>query len=257
MEAMGAAEFIEVLRREGALMAAVAEKAGITAGVPTCPDWQVSDLVRHQGIVHRWAAGFVAERLTTPVPLAGDAPGDEELLPWFREGHQHLVDSLAAAPADLDCWFFFPAPSALEFWARRQAHETTVHRVDAEAALGVNPSPIAADFAADGVDELLAGFHVRTKSQVRTDRPRTLRVRAVDVPAGQGEWLVHLSADPLRTERGSVSDSGSGGGDADCAVHGTAEELYLALWNRGPYEGLEISGDASIMELWRRTAAIV
>jgi hypothetical protein len=49
MEAMGAAEFIEVLRREGALMAAVAEKAGITAGVPTCPDWQVSDLVRHLG----------------------------------------------------------------------------------------------------------------------------------------------------------------------------------------------------------------
>jgi hypothetical protein len=40
-------------------------------------------------------------------------------------------------------------------------------------------------------------------------------------------------------------------------VHGTAEELYLALWNRGPYERLEISGDASIMELWRRTAAIV
>jgi hypothetical protein len=84
-------------------------------------------------------------------------------------------------------------------------------------------------------------------------------VRAVDVPAGQGEWLVHLSADPPRTERGSGSGSRSrsSAGDADCAVQGTAAELYLALWNRGPYEGLEISGDASIMELWRRTAAIV
>lgn len=253
MEAMGADEFIEVLRREGVLMAAAAEKAGITAGVPTCPDWRVSDLVRHQGVVHRWAAGFVVDRLMTGGPITGDTPGDGELLPWFREGHQHLVDSLAAAPADLECFYFLPAPSAREFWARRQAHETTVHRVDAEAALGVEPSPIGAAFAADGVDELLTGFHARPKSRVRTDRPRTLRVRAVDVPAGQGEWLVHLSADPLRTERGS----GSGAGDADCAVHGTAAELYLALWNRGPYEGLEISGDASIMELWRRTAAIV
>lgn len=248
---METAEFIEVLRQEGALLAAAADKAGLAAEVPPCPGWRVSDLVRHQGVVHRWAAGFVTERLTTPVPIAGDSPGDETLLPWFREGHLGLVDALTAAPADLDCWYFLPAPSAREFWARRQAHETTVHRVDAEAALGVEFSPIGAEFAADGVDELLTGFHARPKSRMRTDRPRTLRVRAVDVPAGQGEWLVHLSADPLRTERGDIA------GDADCTVIGTAAELYLALWNRGPYEGLATAGDASIMDLWRRTAAIV
>ncbi|MDX6350185.1 MAG: hypothetical protein QOF84_4975 [Streptomyces sp.] len=243
--------FIEVLRREGGLLAAAAEKAGGEAEVPPCPGWRVSDLVRHQGIVHRWAAGFVTERRMTAVPIAGESPEDEALLPWFREGHAYLVESLEAAPPDLECWYFLRAPSAREFWARRQAHETTVHRVDAETAQGADLSPIEAELAADGIDELLTGFHRRATSKVRTEAPRTLRVEVVDVPAGRGgDWLVALSPEPPRTERG-------GGGDADCTVRGRAAELYLALWNRGPYEGLEISGDAAIMDLWRRTAAIV
>jgi hypothetical protein len=62
--------------------------------------------------------------------------------------------------------------------------------------------------------------------------------------------MMHLTADPLRTER-------AGMGPADCTVRGTAAELYLALWNRGPYEGLEVSGDTSLVELWQRTAAVI
>lgn len=236
-------------------MATAAEKAGVTAEVPTCPGWRVGDLIRHQGAVHRWADGFVRERRMTAGPMEEDSPEDGALLPWFREGHLRLVDSLATAPEDLECWHFLRAPSAREFWARRQAHETTVHRVDAEAALGMELSPIDAEFAADGVDELLAGFHARPKSRVRSETPRSLRVRAVDVPAGQGEWLAHLSADPPRTERGGGTGR-EADADADCTVLGTAAELYLALWNRGPYERLEVSGDASIMDLWRRTSAI-
>lgn len=247
---MGTDEFIEIVRREGLLMAAAAEKAGITADVPPCPGWRVDDLVRHQGVVHRWAAGFVTERRRTAAPITGDSPQGEALLPWFRAGHEHLVDALTAAPRDLDCWHFLPAPSPLAFWARRQAHETTVHRVDAESALGDGFSPIGARFAADGVDELLTGFHARPKSQVRTPSPRTLRIEAVDVPAGEDTWLVRLSPEPPRTERG-------GAGDADCTVRGPAESLYLALWNRAPRAELEISGDIAIMDLWRRTAAVV
>lgn len=247
---METAEFIDVLRREGLLLADAAGQARLTAKVPPCPGWQVRDLVRHQGVVHRWAARFVTEGRTDAARMEEDAPEDGVLLSWFREGHARLVDGLAAAPPDLDCWYFLPAPSPLAFWARRQAHETTVHRVDAEAALGKDLTPIGTAFASDGVDELLTGFHVRAKSRVRSDRPRSLRVRAVDAPAGQGDWLMHLTADPLRTER-------AGMGPADCTVRGTAAELYLALWNRGPYEGLEVSGDTSLVELWQRTAAVI
>ena len=64
-----------------------------------------------------------------------------------------------------------------------------------------------------------------------------------------GDWLVHVSAEPPRTERDVP-------GPADCEVSGPAVDLYLALWNRGPYDGLVVRGDSSLVELWRGTAAV-
>ncbi|MFD8078500.1 maleylpyruvate isomerase family mycothiol-dependent enzyme [Streptomyces sp. NPDC059718] len=247
---METAEFIEVLRRDGGLLADAAEAAGLDAEVPSCPGWRVRELVRHQGVVHRWATRYVAEGRRQPEPIEAEAPRDDaSLLPWFREGHGLLVAALDAAPADLECWYFLKAPSPRAFWARRQAHETAVHRVDAELALGRAPSPVDPVFAADGIDELLAGFHGRPKSRVRSGTPRTLRVRTTDTDAARDDWLARMSADPLAVER-------SAPGEADCTVSGTAEELYLTLWNRGAYEKLQVTGDDSVIELWRRTAAI-
>ncbi|MGW7643859.1 maleylpyruvate isomerase family mycothiol-dependent enzyme [Streptomyces bobili] len=246
-------EFIRILDQEGRSLAAAAGEAGSGAKVPTCPDWQVRDLLRHTGMVHRWATSFVAEGRTEPHPVAGlpDLDGGE-LLDWFRTGHRRLVDVLASAPGDVECWHFLPAPSPLAFWARRQAHETAVHRVDAESARGVAPEEIAAafprDFAADGIDELLCGFHARAKSKVRTEEPRVLRVRATDADADDAVWTVRLSAGPPVTERGSE-------GDADCEVSGPASLLYLSLWNRLPYPA--VSGDASLARLWREKSAVI
>ncbi|NEY31873.1 maleylpyruvate isomerase family mycothiol-dependent enzyme [Streptomyces sp. PRKS01-65] len=238
--------YVEVLDREGRLLAEAAETAGVDAEVPTCPGWRVRDLLRHTGAVHRWATGFVAERHTAARPLGDppelDGPG---LLAWYREGHRRLVDSLAAAPPGLECWHFLPAPSPLAFWARRQAHETTVHRFDAESARGGTPGGITPGFAADGIDELLRGFHARHKSRVRSDKPRVLRVRATDVDGAV--WTVRLTEEPPATER-------NGTADADCEIAGPAARLYLSLWNRQPYP--DVTGDASVATLWRETSAI-
>ena len=46
-----------------------ADRAGLEAPVPTCPDWTVLDLVAHQGMVHRWARRLVR----------GERPSDEEV----------------------------------------------------------------------------------------------------------------------------------------------------------------------------------
>jgi uncharacterized protein (TIGR03083 family) len=243
---METAEYVETLDREGRLLAAAAEAAGVDAKVPTCPQWQVRDLVRHTGMVHRWAAAFVAEGHTSYHPDGGlpDLDGDA-LLTWFREGHRQLVDTLAAAPVDVECWHFLPAPSPLAFWARRQAHETTVHRVDAESARGGVRSEIAAGFAADGIDELLRGFHCRRKSRVRSDEPRVLRVRATD--AEDAVWTVRLSQEPPAATRDAT-------GAADCEVAGPAAQLYLSLWNRRPFP--DVTGDAAVAALWREKSAV-
>ncbi|MBZ6142625.1 MULTISPECIES: maleylpyruvate isomerase family mycothiol-dependent enzyme [Streptomyces] len=238
--------YVETLDREGALLAAAAEAAGGDAEVPTCPAWRVRDLLRHTGTVHRWATAFVAEGRTGPRP-GGPLPDLDgaPLLAWFREGHGRLVDTLAGAAPDVRCWHFLPAPSPLAFWARRQAHETTVHRLDAESAAGGEPTGIGADFAVDGIDELLCAFHTRPKSAVRTDGPRTLRVRATDVP--DAVWTVRLSAQPPVTER-------DGTGGADCEVTGPAAGLYPALWNRRAFP--TVHGDASLAALWRERSGV-
>jgi uncharacterized protein (TIGR03083 family) len=75
-------------------------------------------------------------------------PEDDVLVEWFVAGHAALVQALRDADPDLACWTFLPAPSPLAFWARRQAHETGIHRVDAESpADSITPFPPA--FAAD------------------------------------------------------------------------------------------------------------
>ena len=252
------ADHIEFLERDGRLMAAAAERAGLAARVPSCPGWQVGDLLRHQGYVHRWAARFVIDRLSDAVPepseaviLAADPP-DEELLTWFRDGHSVLVDALRAAPPDLSCWTFLPAPSPLAFWARRQAHETAVHRVDAELATGGAVTSLDPAFAADGIDELIVGFlgrhERRLTDEQRAGGRRLVHIQPTDAP---GEWQVELTEDGTRA---ATVRRGAGSGAAACTLTGPAAGLYLVLWNRaepGAAADVSIGGDAGVFRSWR------
>ncbi|MEV0784499.1 maleylpyruvate isomerase family mycothiol-dependent enzyme [Streptomyces sp. NPDC050423] len=252
MPATEIAEHINTLACEGRLLAEAAQEAGTGAPVPTCPGWRVRDLLRHAAMVHTWAAAFVAEGHTTYVPDAGEPDLDgPALLDRFREGHRRLVDVLDGAPPDVTCWTFFAAPSPLAFWARRQAHETTIHRVDAERARGGALSPVAAPHAVDGVDELLRGFHTRPKSRLRTEVPRTLRVRATDTGT---VWTVQLSAEPPRAVRGTAG--APTGRAADCELSATAQELCLSLRNRLPLSALTVTGDPGLARLWRENSAV-
>ncbi|MFE2413621.1 maleylpyruvate isomerase family mycothiol-dependent enzyme [Kitasatospora sp. NPDC059408] len=266
---MDISEHIDALRLEGALLADAAARAGLTAPVPTCPDWQVADLLRHVGTVHRWAAAHPARGLREPLDLdggsepVGPVPSDAALLDWYREGHAALVDTLVAAPADVDCWFFLPAPSPLAFWARRQAHETAIHRLDADAAAGTEGPRADTALALDGVDELLRGFLVRPRSKLRSEEPRTVLVRATD---GPGAWRVTISQEPVVTVTtdapngpGAPGEPGAPAEPADLTIAGPAHELYPLLWNRLPADhagATTYTGDEDLLRLWRETAGI-
>lgn len=236
----------------GELLADAAERAGLDATVPSCPEWTVRDLVFHVGAVHRWAATTVREaRDRPPKDIGGDPladaelrPTDGELVPWFREGHAALVSTLDSAPDDVECWAFLPAPSPKHFWTRRQTHETTVHRVDTELAANEEPVVDPA-VASDGIDELLTGFVVRRRGKLRTERPRTLGVSATDTGA---HWLLHVSSEPVVTERVD--------GAADATLRGPASDVYLALWNRLSLGALDAIGDAELLSSWRELVQV-
>ena len=248
MEGMATIDYVEALEGEGQLLVAATRSAGLDAPVPSCPGWAVRHLMSHVGFVHRWATGYVQRSLTEmaegpdePGVFAAAPPGDQ-LVQWVAEGHAALVAALSSAPADLRCWTFLDAPSPLAFWARRQAHETAVHRVDAELAAGTGPTGLRAGFAADGVDELLLGFVARSgPRRYKKVGPGAVSFEATDADAS---WTVRVSSTGIETKRG--------GDDPDLWVRAPAEDLYLMLWGRRSPVGLDLTGREELLVDWRQ-----
>ncbi len=255
---MEIAEHIDALRRQGDLLADAAERAGLDAAVPPCPPWLVKDLLRHTGYIHRWAARHITECPETLLDgpsedeiLRGGA-ADPDLLAWFRAGHAALVQALSTADPGLRCATFMDAPSSLAFWARRQAHETAIHRADAESALGSRPS-YAPDFAADGIDELIMGFGQRRKYRPAAEHPGSLDVRTADTGHA---WHVATEDGSIQARREpAVPDSAA---PAKSTVTGPASGLYLYLWNRSdaPQAGVTIVGDPGLLALWQSSVRV-
>jgi uncharacterized protein (TIGR03083 family) len=249
---MEIAEHVDELRRQGDLLADAAERAGIDASVPPCAPWQVRDLLRHTGYIHRWAARHITERPDTVLDgpeeaeiLRGGA-ADPELLAWFRDGHAKLVTTLATADPAVECATFMAAPSALAFWARRQAHETAIHRADAESASGIVPD-YAPDFAADGVDELIMGFGQRRKYRPGTSADGGVQVLATDTGDA---WHLDVDQGRIQAHRGP----GPGG----CTVSGPASDVYLFLWNRSgdAQANVTVTGDRGGLTAWQSSVRV-
>lgn len=244
---LGLDDHVTLLRHSGAVLHDAAARAGLGAPVPTCPRWDVRALVTHQGMVHRWAAAHLRGEkdhdTKASVASAEEAP---DLLAWFAAGLDALVGTIAATPGDAKAMVFLKdAPPPRRFWARRQAHETTIHSADALAA-ALGRAPLAAELdvsperAADGVDELLCGFITRGRGKLRTDEPYTVAVRATDTGDA---WTLRVEPDALTTAGARP------GGPADAELSGTAVQLYLGLWNRG--DELTATGRPSVLREWR------
>jgi uncharacterized protein (TIGR03083 family) len=228
-------EHLEGLREALVAFVRYADRAGLDAPVPTTPDWTVRQLIAHQGMVHRWAAAVMSGERVDPGVVEREGRSSLDPVDWLRDGAIAVVQAISEAPADLDVLVFLKdAPPARAFWARRQCHETTMHAVDALAAmLGRYPqasdTSISTAVALDGIDELLTGFITRDRSRLRSEEPMTIAVRPSDADRS---WLVHVSSAPAVTERSVASSLEPVGTDADIFLDGTAVQLYLSLWNR-------------------------
>jgi len=242
---------VEVATRTMFTAVLVAESG---APVPTCPDWSVRHLTAHLGMVHRWARAQV---------VGGDVPFADEsavlaqvrvpdLPVWLLDGADALVTALRDAPEDVDAPVFMETGrTPLQFWHRRQAHETVVHAVDAMAvARGSVPTAgevaaafgdvLSTDFALDGLDELLVRFSPRGRSKLWDGTPLTIAVVTDDADAS---WTLSV------TEKGLAVTAGHDASDVDATWSGTAAQLYLGLWNRG--EEITVDGDPDLLHRWR------
>jgi uncharacterized protein (TIGR03083 family) len=231
---------VEEGERFGILAAELADAGRLDVVVPWVPAWTARDLVAHLGTVHRWATDIVRAG-HADFPPAAQEPPDDDLLGWFAAGHTGLVRALRATPPDAPAWHMSPAaPKVAAEWARRQAHELAVHRMDLEAAAGVPHAPLDPALAEDGVAELLSIVVPRwahTEPLISADAV----VAVTDTDTGR-QWGV-------RVARGAVTIAPEHSGAADAALTGGGTELLLHLWGR-PAD-VRVAGDAAAEALLR------
>lgn len=250
------AEHLTTLLAQGRSLSATVRRAGPDAVVPPCPDWTVRDLVVHLGGVYRWCATIV-DQARTEFPSreerAGFAAGAADASPtalvdWLDEGLEAVADAIARAEPSLSCVTILPGLPPRDFWARRMAHETLVHRADAEIAAGGPVGRIEPDLAVDGLAELLEDFlPVRAGRRLVADPPRTLAVVTDEGP----RWDVRVGPEGPAATRAA----GSGGG-VDLSLAGPAAALHLVLWNRADASTVRADGDDDVLALWRSAARI-
>jgi uncharacterized protein (TIGR03083 family) len=244
-------DHLAALVAAGRALRDAAARAGLAAAVPTCPAWDVRKLVTHQGMVHRWAAAQMRrERDHRTGASRAEADAAPDLLAWFDAGLEALLTTIRAASDDLRALVFLnDAPAPRRFWARRQAHETTIHSADAAAA-ALGRWPTASDLAlepalaADGIDELLCGFVTRGSGKLASAEPFTAVVTADDTGHA---WTMRIGPGSLVTTPGAVESP-------DAALAGTAAQLYLGLWNRG--DEMRVSGRDDLLDRWRKEVRV-
>jgi uncharacterized protein (TIGR03083 family) len=242
------------LQAETVRLAEAVQDADLVQQVPTCPAWTLAQLTAHVGFGHRWAAVIVERRATTPVPhdQADDLQvpeGAQERSRWLLAGARRLGDAVREAGPQTKVWTWADDKNA-GFWLRRITHDTLVHRLDAELAVGREVS-LAPDLAADSVSDLLDMFSVLPRiddfpalAELRGSG-QLLHFHATDPGLGAaGEWLAR------RTPSGVEWKHRHGRGDA--ALRGRALDLLLVLSRRAPLDGSRVQalGDPQLLAHW-------
>ena len=229
-------------------LAGLVHGADLTRQVPTCPEWTLRQLATHVGRAHRWAGEIVSTRSAEFIPFRqvpdGRIPDDPALhAPWLRAGAELLIESAREAGGD-PVWTF-DGPQPASFWARRMAHETAVHRADAEIAVGRQPE-VEPELAVDAIDEWLGFMSGATDSASRVAAlpdGAVLHVHVTD-DGVDGEWLVRREANSVSVETGH--------GKGDVVVRGPAGRVLLVLLRRLPPDDpqVEVLGDAALLTGW-------
>lgn len=222
--------------------------------IPTCPEWTLRQLATHVGRAHRWAAEITRTRSDAFIPFRevpdGKLPDDRAEQPaWLRAGAARIVDAVREADGDLVWSFTGPTPAG--FWIRRMAHETLVHRADAQLAAGAEPGPVIdAEVAADAIDEWLTlltdGILGNADEPIKAlPAGAALHIHATDDGLGGcGEWMIRHDAGGLTVEPGH--DKG------DAALTGPAASLLLVLMRRKPVSdpAVTVHGDSAVVDGW-------
>ena len=242
-------DYLAHLADDGGRMAELA-RGDLDAPVPTCPEWTLRDLIEHTGQVHRWqaeacrvdAGGFPDVATMQATPADGQSHAE-----WFQQGVEAAVATMqAVAPGEARWTWAKPQGGDTSDWYfRRIAQETLVHRIDAELAAGAGVTDVDATFAADGVAEMFEVFVPLAAGQPIGGDGETIHLHATDADS---EWLITLHAERV--------DAVPGHAKGDAALRGRASDLLLMVWGREPLGAVEHLGDERVIATFTAAAKI-
>lgn len=234
---MDYATYVQHARADGRRLAEVAD-GRLAADVPSCPGWSVRDLVRHVAEVyeHKIACTLLQQ---APDPWPPEWPADRDPVEWFDDAHTRLLEMFERSEPSTPSATWWPPDQTVGFWARRMAHETAVHRADAELAAGTL-TPIDADLATDGVDEILHLMLAGDWSEAPDDAATGHWVAVV---TGGRTWVVELSREAVAVDEGDQL--------RDATVEGDPSDVVLWLWGRAGDDRVTRSGDAEALRVLR------
>lgn len=230
--------YLECLEADYARLREVAESA-MDERVPTCPDWSGADLVAHVAEVFLHKTEIMRQGVW-PAPWPPDLRADP--LGALDDGYRQLVGEFATrSPSDAALTWYEP-DQTVGFWLRRTAHETAIHRLDAELAAGVAQAAIPTDLAEDGIDELLTVFlayaSVEDPGEFGEHLPEC-DGRTVQVDTGGAGWQMQLGPTEITVERGQA--------DPEAGVFGEPAAVLRWLWRRGGDDAVALDGNRWVL----------
>jgi uncharacterized protein (TIGR03083 family) len=240
---------VQQVRRDGGRLEAVADGRSADP-VPSCPGWTVDDLVRHVAEVyeHKIACTLLGH---APDPWPPEWPADRSAIEWFTDAHRRLLEMFDRNQPTTPSATWWPPDQTVGFWARRMAHETAVHRLDAELA-AATPSPIDPDLATDGIAEILEIMLAGDWTDEPDDTASGQRVSiGADGHAGGRSWLVTIDRAAVDVTEGVRDDA-----SAHARIEGEPADVDLWLWGRAPDARVRRSGDDRALALLRSRLTI-
>jgi uncharacterized protein (TIGR03083 family) len=235
--------YLETLAADADRLSTVA--AGrLAAPVPSCPEWAVRDVVEHVTFVYLHKVECM-RRQARPDSWPPELPARDPL-ELFGEAYEAMRAEFVARGPSAPSYTWFPPDQTVGFWFRRMAQETAVHRVDVELAAG-EVTPVDAELAADGVEELLRLF-------VASDEPEEPVVgllvgllvdRVVELATGERTWRVAFGEGSIQVLPDDAKQEPS------ARISGPSSDLLLWTWGRGPIDPLTVDGDDDLVAAFR------
>lgn len=232
-------------------------RLGMEAPVPSCPGWDVDHLLAHTGVVYKHKTTIVRDGWIDEQPAPIEPP-DGGILDWFEQAASEMLDVLGGADPAAPAATWHAPDQTVGFWHRRMAHESVIHRLDAELAHNA-VTPINAGLGADGIDEILLIMmtgapdwaETTTTDEIvaltETDGGRTWRLRAGDFTGTSPRGSRYVAEPTFFIDTGDDAYAAS--------IVGAAGDLDAWLWGRRDLSSLTIDGDEALVARVRAVAA--